>query len=468
MKVTDLRRGLLAALAAGGMIAPSAAYAADLNTDLVVNGGFETVDPATTSTYNTPKISNWLGQAAFAYSHDGSSSSAGVVPNYANGTIPPNTGHWYFTSNVETPDIANPGQFYQDINVAGGDTGNTIGLGFAGFNLSAFMSSYFNPGRGNTDSDTGSIHLDFRSSSGVSLGTNFMTDSDRGTANVWNENTKTGIIPVGTATIRLSAYGIASNGGPDGYIDNVALSISVVPLPSLRISVNRNSGNITLSNDTGSPVNISGYSITSAFEGLSPTNWLSIHDNYDSDNPGASQVDPTHLWSELTNPLTHGDLSEADLQSGTGASLANSRTVNLGNSAWIRSPNEDLVFQYVSGGVVKDGIISYVGNNGNPFTSGDLDFSGSINSADWGILRTAQHTNLTTLSKAQAYALGDLNGDLRNDFEDFALFKQAYDIANGAGSFAEMVASVPEPATTLLVLIGGTLLLPASCRKRTT
>jgi hypothetical protein len=468
MKVTDLRRGLLAALAAGGMIAPSATYAANLNTDLVVNGGFETVDPATTGAYNSPRISNWLGQAGFAYSHDGSSSNAGVVPNYANGAIPPNTGHWYFTSNVGTPDIANPGQFYQDINVAGGDTGNTIGLGFAGFNLSAFMSTYFNPGRGNTDSDTGSIHLDFRSSSGVSLGTNFMNDSDRGTANVWNENTKTGIIPVGTATIRLSAYGIASNGGPDGYIDNVALSISVVPLPSLRITVNRNTGNITLSNDTGSAVNISGYSITSAFESLSPNSWLSIAENYDSGNPGPGQVDAAHSWSELTNPVTHGDLSEADLQAGTGTSLTNNRTVNLGNSAWIHSPNEDLVFQYVSGGQVKDGIISYIGNNGNPFTSGDLDFSGGINSTDWAILRNAQHTNLTTLSKAQAYALGDLNGDLRNDFADFALFKQAYDVANGSGSFAEMVASIPEPTTTLLVLVGGTLLFTTSRRNRTT
>src|SRR6476660_2332604 len=234
MKVTDLRRKLMAALAAGGLLAPSAVYAANLNTDLVVNGGFENVDLATTSTYHTPKILNWLGsRAGFAYTHDGSSSNTGLVPNYANGTPPPASGHWYFTPNVPDPltpaipDINAPNVFYQDINVAAGDTGSTIASGFAGFNLSAYMSTYFSPSRGNTDGDIGRVQLDFRSASGASLGTALMSDSDAGPANVWNLNTKTGVIPVGTATVRLSAYGTPVNGGPDGYIDNVTLQVSV-------------------------------------------------------------------------------------------------------------------------------------------------------------------------------------------------------------------------------------------------
>jgi hypothetical protein len=461
MKVTDLRRGLLATLAAGGMIAPSATYAANLNTDLVVNGGFENVDLATTSTVNAPKILDWLGVSSFAYSHDGSSSSSGVVPNYAEGTPPPDSGHWYFTSNISAPDTNAPNQFYQDIAVGSGATGNAIASGFAGYDLSAFMSSYLN------DADIGRANVEFRNGSGAVLGSALMSDSDPGSANVWNQNTKTGVIPIGTATVRLSIYGTpVGNGGPDGYIDNVTFKVSVVPLPSLRITVNRNTSSVTLSNDTGAPVTLSGYSITSAFEGLSPSSWLSIADNYDSGNPGPNQVDATHAWSKLTNPATHGDLSEADLQAGTGASLANTRTVNLGSDAWLRSPNEDLIFQYISGGQVKDGIVSYIGNNDSPFASGDLNFSGTLNAADWVVLRTNQHTSLAGLSKAQAYALGDLNGDLRNDFADFALFKQAYDVANGSGAFATMVASIPEPTTSLLVMIGGTLLLSTSRRNR--
>src|SRR5262245_17767552 len=200
MKVTDLRRKLMAALAAGGLLAPSAVYAANLNTDLVVNGGFENVDLATTSTYHSPKILNWLGPSAFAYSHDGSSSSTGVVPNYAEGAPPPASGHWYFTSNVSpvgTPDkdVNNP--IFQDIDVSTGDTGSTIASGFAGFNLSAYMSSYLN------DNDFGNARVEFRSGSGAVLGSSVMSDSDPGPANVWNLNTKTGVIPIGTATVRL-------------------------------------------------------------------------------------------------------------------------------------------------------------------------------------------------------------------------------------------------------------------------
>jgi hypothetical protein len=467
MKVTDLRRKLMAALAAGGLLAPSAVYAANLNTDLVVNGGFENVDLATTSTYHSPKILDWVGRPGFAYSHDGSLNGTFVVPNYANGAAPPSSGHWYFSPNLSAPDITAPGQFYQDINVAAGDTGSAIASGFAGFNLSAYMSSYLHlpPAAPNTDRDYGNVHLDFRSSSGVSLGTSVMSDSDAGTSNVWSPNTKTGVIPIGTATVRLSVYGTPVDGGPDGYTDNVTFQVSVVTLPVLRITVNRANGGVTLSNDTGAAVNLSGYSITSGFEALSPGSWLSIADNYDNGNPGPNQVDATHSWSKLTNPSTHTDLSEADLQAGTGASLAAGRTVNLSSSsAWIRTSTEDLVFQYISGGQIKDGIISYIGNNGNPFAFGDLNTDGVINAADWVIFRTNEQTSPSGLSKAQTYRLGDLNGDLKSDHPDFVLFKQAYNAANGASAFDLMLASIPEPSSAFLVMAAGTFVL-SSCRR---
>ena len=239
-----------------------------------------------------------------------------------------------------------------------------------------------------------------------------------------------------------------------------------MPLPALRIIVNRNNGNITMSNDTGAPVNISGYSITSDFQALAPASWLSITDNYDAGNPGPNQVDAAHSWSELTGASSHGDLSEADLQAGTGSSLANTRTVNLGTNTWIRNPHEDLIFQYISGGQIKDGIVSFIGNNDNLFASGDLNFDGNINGADWTIFRTNQQTNLLSFSKAEAYAKGDLDGDLRNDHADFILFKQAYDVANGSGAFVGMLASVPEPTSIVLVMAAGTLFLSASRRDR--
>ncbi|MBA4104638.1 MAG: hypothetical protein C0485_02690 [Pirellula sp.] len=84
--------------------------------------------------------------------------------------------------------------------------------------------------------------------------------------------------------------------------------------------------------------------------------------------------------------------------------------------------------------------------------AGDFDANGLINVADWAILRTNQHADLTGLSADDAWRLGDLNGDFRNDFIDFAQFKTMFEGANGAGSFAAMLA-VPEPAGAVVALI---------------
>jgi hypothetical protein len=456
MKVTDLRRKLIASLVAGGMLAPGAVRAANLNENLVINGDFETVDLATTSTYNSPRILNWQGGPGFAYSHDGSSSNGGVVPDYADGADPPGAGHWYFSPNLGTEFDA-PGEFYQDINVAGGDSGTVIATGAAGYIMSAWMSSYLN------DDDFANVHLDFRNSGGSSLGTALLSDSDPGPANVWNLNSGSGLIPVGTATVRLSVYGQRVDSGPDGYTDNVSFQIS----SPLIVTVDRDSGTLTLSNLSGSGEPISSYSITSAYEGLAPANWRSITDNYDAGNPGPNQVDAVNDWTELTVASAHGDLSEADFESGDGAILANGRTVSLGNlNTWIKTPTEDLVFQYVSEGEVVEGVVLWTGNGGDPFEVGDLNTNGDINSADWTILRTNQHANLSGLSLAEAYRAGDLTGDKLNNHADFVAFKSIYEAANGAGSFALMLSNVPEPSSIVLVLTSGLLALPLARRSK--
>jgi hypothetical protein len=60
--------------------------------------------------------------------------------------------------------------------------------------------------------------------------------------------------------------------------------------------------------------------------------------------------------------------------------------------------------------------------------------------------------------------LGDLNGDRKSDHADFAQFKTIYDLANGVGAFAAMVASVPEPSSFSLIAAAGCLL--ATRRRR--
>jgi hypothetical protein len=175
-------------------------------------------------------------------------------------------------------------------------------------------------------------------------------------------------------------------------------------------------------------------------------------------------VDPAHAWAEQTPPADHDDLTESD-PSTVGASLANGRNVNLGN-AWIRTPTEDLTFQYTSGGQTVTGLVSYVGGvNNQSFSEGDVNTDGVINVADWTIVRTNQHANLSGQSLAEAYRLGDLTGDRKNNYADFAAFRAVYDAANGVGAFVAMAGAVPEPSTFVLFISAGMLLTHARSRQ---
>jgi endonuclease/exonuclease/phosphatase family metal-dependent hydrolase len=87
---------------------------------------------------------------------------------------------------------------------------------------------------------------------------------------------------------------------------------------------------------------------------------------------------------------------------------------------------------------------------------GDINGSCSLDVNDWMQFRANQLANLTGLTHAEAYAKGDLNGDFVNDHADFVLFKNAYETAHGAGSFAAMLSlEVPEPSTGLLGVLAG-------------
>ena len=173
MKVTDWRRKLAASLVAGGMMAPTAVRAANLDTNLLLNPGFESVSFTSVGGYGGPSILDWTAgtRQGFAYSHNGSNG----IPDYANGRPLSGGGNWYFTSNSglngsTTDDADAPGKVAQVIDVSAGATAAQIASGEAVVNLSGFFSSYL------TQGDYGHLHVEFLNAGNASLGTTEITN----------------------------------------------------------------------------------------------------------------------------------------------------------------------------------------------------------------------------------------------------------------------------------------------------
>jgi hypothetical protein len=76
----------------------------------------------------------------------------------------------------------------------------------------------------------------------------------------------------------------------------------------------------------------------------------------------------------------------------------------------------------------------------------DVNGNCAVNSADWVQFRQGQHLDMSGFTLSQAWANGDLTGDFKNNHADFVIFKNAYDDANGGGSFAGMLNGIPEPS----------------------
>jgi hypothetical protein len=257
MKVTNWRRKLMMSLVAGGLLSPATGYAANLDTNLVVNPGFESVDFGTTGDYGAPKVNSWMG-TGFAYSH----TLASGIPDYADGVDPAGAGDWYFTTNnqpeADTGDIRSPDIIFQDIDVATGPSGAQIATGEAAVRLSASMSSYLN------DFDSGNVQVDFKNSTGTTIGSARIEDPDFGPNNVWSQTSGSGFIPVGTASLRVSLFGTPRNAGADGYMDNIDVQVTNAANELLFLEVNTTNGQVAIKNQTGDPFHVDYYEIVSS------------------------------------------------------------------------------------------------------------------------------------------------------------------------------------------------------------
>ncbi len=241
------------------------------------------------------------------------------------------------------------------------------------------------------------------------------------------------------------------------YFDDISLTQLLPPdTPNFSVTVDRNTGNISLENNGTADGSIKEVRITSASEALDPISWTSIAGNYDLSGNGSVDIDDN--WTRQVQ--TNAELRETgnDATDGGLIAVGSGSSVDLGNNAWIKSLTEDVVVEvtYANGSAFRPGETNAAGVTyiGDTFVRSDLNFQNGITAADWPLLRDQLFVDINTTSKALAYQAGDLNGDFKADMGDFNIFKADFDAANGVGAFAAMIAGVPEPSSLLLLAFG--------------
>lgn len=245
--------------------------------------------------------------------------------------------------------------------------------------------------------------------------------------------------------------GISSRQNGEGFsVDNFMVEFDPTPPePDYVLTINRETGNLTLTNNTVTAIDIVGYNIETT-GGFDRDDW---------NNQVALETDFTGNGDPLANPVT--SLAEGTTNA-TGVLVAgNGGTLNFGD-AWIRSPLEGFSAEVLaSDGMGNDDllpiVIQVIGNNGEPLLFGDFDGQNGIDPADWAILR-ANLISDPTEEGLLAYQLGDINLDGLINGLDFDEFKEAYNAANGGpGAFAAMLAgtTVPEPGTLAMLALAG-------------
>ena len=245
--------------------------------------------------------------------------------------------------------------------------------------------------------------------------------------------------------------------GFDGQYPAAGLGeiFKVVPTLAIKVTVDRVTGAMTFANAAGAPVDVRGYSISSTAGAISSSDLTPITDRLDAPPGGDGSINPTNDWQITSTPGDHALFSEAS--TGGAASLSTAESFELSPAGgWLKSIYEDLDLQVtLDDGSVVAGIVDYTGNGGSPWARSDLNFNGQLDPGDWTIFRTHHLQDMSGLSLAQSYQLGDLNGDGVNDFTDFRMFQADYTAENGAAAFAALL-KVPEPSTLALLVLGCT------------
>jgi len=243
--------------------------------------------------------------------------------------------------------------------------------------------------------------------------------------------------------------------GMVGSADN----LRIPPPPPVTLTIDRDSGTMSLENTNPVAFNLLGYTVTSAAGGLDPANWQSVTGNFDAAANGGDESFDVEVWDNPTatnSQWTEGTTEE--VFGGDGGTLTQGSPLAIGLAdAWTKSIYEDVAatMNVFGGGAMEPVFVTYTGNGGVPFQRSDLSFNGSVGAEDWPIFIGNHLVNLSGMTQAEAYQHGDLNNTLTNDYADYQLFRADFIAANGAAAWAALTgATVPEPHTALLTVLG--------------
>jgi hypothetical protein len=213
----------------------------------------------------------------------------------------------------------------------------------------------------------------------------------------------------------------------------------------LSVSVNKNTGAISMTNNAAIPVNVDFYRLASPGMALSLVGWNSLDDqNYDAvDGGDAGSVagdSDGEGWDEAggsnASQLVEFFLGES------GSTIAPSETLNLGNafntSVFGPGNNGDLTFTFgLVGGLQITGNVNYV--SGPAGVLGDYNNNGSVDAADYVLWRNGgplQNEGVTPNSTTP---------------EDFNFWRARF--GANSGSAAASSAAVPEPVALSLAVV---------------
>jgi len=256
-----------------------------------------------------------------------------------------------------------------------------------------------------------------------------------------------------------SGFGGQYPGAGAGEIFRIVPSLAVI------VTVDRNTGAMQFTNETGAPISVRGYSIASAAGALESTAITPVAGRLDAPPVGDGSVDPVNDW-QITSPAdSHGLFSEASVGSATSLGVGQSFELSPADG-WIRSIYEDLDLRLtLDNGSIVDATVLYMGNGDESFDRSDLNFDGELTRNDWNVFRAYHLQPMSGLSQAQAYGLGDLDGDGDNDFTDFRLFQADYTAMHGAAAFAQLL-TVPEPGSLMLSCLATMMVLGRRARRQ--